>query len=445
MKISVSSPARALAGLVLLAGLAGPTVLSGCGGNGSKSGATSHTSGAVDLSAGPSELVVISPNPAQTQDEFEALFKAKYPDASIKWVDMGGSSDDLGYVLSQFKIKKSGIGVDVFFGGGPDAFLEMEHAGALAPLAATYGVPAQLNGVPLRTKNWVGSVLSGFGILYNKTIATRDKLPVPTSWAGLGDPRLRNRILLADPRHSGSAAMTYELILQAEGWSKGWQTLTAMAGNARGFTDSGSQVPNDVASGEAVMGPAIDYYAADKIAAAGNDKLGYIEPALESVVTPDPIGMLRGAPHADLARKFIATVLSPAGQKLWMLKQGAPGGPVNAELHRKPILPSLYQPISPDSVIRTNPFAAKNGFVFDPAKSSHRLRALEALIGCVLIEDLDSLKARWAKTPDAAKLTYVPVTETQLSAVADKWDDLAFRNATISKWNNAMKAHNSGD
>src|SRR5690606_15857300 len=124
-------------------------------------------------------------------------------------------------------------------------------------LPSDYDVPQQINGVPLHGagNTWVGAALSGFGILYNKTFATRDKLPVPETWNELGDPRLRNRIELADPRHSGSAHAAYEVILQANGWEEGWRALIAMSGNARRFTQAASELLQDVRSGEAVFVP----------------------------------------------------------------------------------------------------------------------------------------------------------------------------------------------
>lgn len=434
--------------LSMLAGCGGKSAPgTGAGNSSATSSAASSASGgsaaAPDLTSGPNELVVISPHSKDIEYEFDKIFEAKFPGSKIKWINFGGSSDLLAFVLNQYKgKKKGGIGIDVFFGGGPESHDEMEKQGILAKLPSTYDIPADMNGVPLRSRDgrWVGAVLSGFGILYNKPIITRDALPVPAAWADMGNPKLRNRIALADPRHSGSAHMAYEIMLQSNGWDKGWQILTAMAGNARSFAGEGSQVPNDVASGEAVMGPVIDFYGAAKIASAGPEKLAYVEPVGQSIVTPDPIAILRGAPHAELAEKFVALVMSPVGQKLWMYKKGTPGGPQNSELARKAILPVLYQPLSPNSIIQETPFGQKNHFKFDPQKSALRRRALDDLLGAVLIDNQDALKARWTKTPDAAKLAFVPVTEAELSKMAVKWDDPSFRNATIASWNKAARA-----
>ncbi len=384
----------------------------------------------------------MSPNSRDSQVEFENAFKATHPNVTFKWLDVGGSTEDLRFVLSQAKNKTSGegIGIDAFFGGGSDSFIDMQSQNLLQPLPASYGVPLQLNGVEMRDKNnlWVGAALSSFGILYNKALMARDNLPIPQSWADMGNPKLRGRVSLADPRESGSAHMAYEIILQANGWDKGWRVLTQMAGNARAFSKSSSALLDDVASGEAVAAPAIDFYASSKIRRTRGDKLGYVEPQGQRVVTSDPIGILRGAPHLKLAQEFVAFVLSPAGQKLWMLPIGVSGGPKNNALGRQPSLPSMYKPIPSGSLVTTNPYAGKNTFVFDTQKSAERRRALDDLIGAVLIDNLNDVKAKVAKTPDAA---YVPLKEDELASLAAKWNDQAFRNAQISKWNQSARTY----
>ncbi|MDQ3813423.1 MAG: extracellular solute-binding protein, partial [Armatimonadota bacterium] len=348
------------------------------------------------------------------------------------------------------KDKTQGIDIDLFFGGGAETFMELQKDGLLEPLPSDFGVPAKLNGVPLRGagNEWIGAALSSFGILVNKGIVARDKLPTPAVWADLGNPKLRNRIELADPRHSGSAHMAYEIILQTNGWDRGWQILTAMAGNARSFVDSSSRLVQDVQNGEAVASPAIDFYARTAVAKAGYDKdqtgvwkLAYVEPRGQLVVTADPIGMLRGAPHPELARAFVEFVLSPSGQKLWMYKKGAPGGPVENELGRMAVLPALYKPLADDSIIRSDPFSVRNTRPYDSEKASARRTVLDALIGAVLIDNHSAVQTRWKKTPDAAKITFVPVTEAELAALAAKWDDPTVQSTKQAEWGQAAREH----
>ncbi len=430
--------------VALAAGAALPLCLPGCGGQSTSSG-----NGVAPVAPGPSsQLTIITPHDPKIQVEFERGFKAKHPDASIKWLSQQGTADALRFVESQFanKDKTKGINIDLFFGGGPEPFMDLADSGLLQPLGSTYGVPAKLNGVPFvgKSSTWVAAALSGFGILVNKQIATRDNLPIPQVWDDLANPKLRDRVELADPRHSGSAHVAYEIILQLEGWDKGWQTLTGLAANASKFIDSSSQLTQDVQGGEAVMAPAIDFYARDAVARAGGDKLTYVAPKGQLVVTPDPIAILQGAPHLDLAKQFVAYVMSPEGQKLWMYKKGAPGGPTQNDLYRQAALPTLYKPLSPDSLVRENPYATPNVRPYDSAKASVRRKVLDDLIGTVLVDNQKALKAKLAQNPNLAQVAFVPATEAEVAQLAAKWSDATARNVKLNEWGQTARSRFGG-
>ena len=419
-----SRTARALAGISAFGLLA----LSGCA-----------------TSGGAPTLNIISPHSPDIRNEFEVLWKKSHPETAIKWIDQGGTSDDLKFVRDQFATsgKDKGIGIDLFFGGGGETFTELEDDGLLVPLKETYGVPAQLNGVPLVGKNndWVAAALSGFGILYNKKIAARDNLPVPQSWADLANPKLQERVELADPRHSGSAHTAYEIILQTNGWDKGWKILTAMTGNARKFATSSSEPSQDVQNGEAVFCAAIDFYASRAIEKAGKDKLGYIEPKGQNILTADPIALLPGAPNAEKAKEFVAMVMSPQGQKLWFAPKDSQGGPTNATLFRLPALPTAYKDIPQGAWTQTDPYSVKTTASYDANKAAARRRALDDLIGSVLVDNLNLIKRAWKKNPNLQQVGYVPVSEAEFATLAPKWDDPQFANATKAQWNAAAQKH----
>ncbi len=366
---------------------------------------------------------------------------------TFKWFDQGGTSDLLKLVLGQSG--KGGLNGDLFFGGGGESFVVLEEKGHLQPLPETYDVPDALNGVPLRGKDdkWVAAALSGFGILVNQYYAKRDNLPIPQTWSDLSNPKLANRIELADPRESGSAHTAYEVILQTNGWDKGWQILEAMSANSRRFVKSSSDLLRDVSSGEAVMAPAIDFYGRKSVAKAGNDETGaaklvYVEPKGQSVVTPDPIGLLKGAPHEELAKEFIKMVLSPEAQKMWMLEKGAPGGPEMKEfsdekgLFRMAALPAAYKPIPEGSLIKTNPYTIVNQRQYDAQKAAQRRQALDVLLGAVLIDNHAQLKAAWKKNPS---LHYVPLSEADFAKAAAQWDNAAFASKITGEWLQAAR------
>ncbi|HEX7009432.1 MAG TPA: extracellular solute-binding protein, partial [Phycisphaeraceae bacterium] len=194
---------------------------------------------------------------------------------------------------------------------------------------------------------WVGAALSSFGIVYNRDVLAMLKLPQPTTWADLADPRYARWIGLADPGHSGSIAAAYNVILRRLGWNEGWRLLRRIFANARYFTSSASKVPVDVSAGEAAAGMCIDFYGrfqAGAIAAGGESRVGYVDPPFLTTTTADPISVIRGAPHRELANHFVAWLLSRPAQGLWQRRVGTPEGPRRFELRRLPARRDLYTP-----------------------------------------------------------------------------------------------------
>jgi iron(III) transport system substrate-binding protein len=301
------------------------------------------------------------------------------------------------------------VTIDIVWGGG-DVTFDRDLKPLLKPVdldpalfQAAFPKP-DLNGVALyeRTKDgaaprWVGTVLSSFGIVYNPTLYERLDLPPPQTWTDLARPELSGLVALADPTRSGSAAVTYMMAIQrgmadaeeavfaahpelkqlsakereadpryqqalAEGWKNGMRTLLLMAANARYFTDSASQVPNDVGNGDAAAGVAIDFYARVFEDEIGADRIRYVAPRGATAITPDPIGILYGVggEKETLANRFVEFLLAPEAQRLWNLKGGE--SPYLARsLRRLPIRPDVYADRT-GWADDTNPFTESAGF-----------------------------------------------------------------------------------
>jgi ABC-type glycerol-3-phosphate transport system substrate-binding protein len=122
------------------------------------------------------------------------------------------------------------------------------------------------------------------------------------------------------------------------------QQLVLIAANARYFTDSGAQPPNDVSEGDAAAGVAIDFYGRITEETVGPDREIFLAPRAATAIAPDPIAILYGThgQQLELANHFIEFLLSPEGQRLWILKVGLPGGPREFALRRSPIRRSVY-------------------------------------------------------------------------------------------------------
>lgn len=404
------------------------------------------------------KLVVLSPHRKSIQDEFvpkfKEFYKAEYKtDVEVEWLDQGGTSDDVRFLRAKFESNPKTSGVDIFWGGGTSVFMDLNKEGFLQayklPAPLDKQVPADAAGVPLfdKSNTWYASAMSSFGIFFNKKIVKLDGLPTPSTWEDLANPKFKGHLTLADPRKSGTANTMNTIVLQSMGWDKGWQLLTKIAGNNRLFTQSSSDPVKAVVSGDAAASMVIDFYATPKIADLGADNLGFVLPKGQTILDPDPIGLVKGAPNQKVAERFVQFVLSANAQKLLILPKGAEGGPKLEALGRMSANTEAYAQTEGKRAIDFNPFKAPAMMKLDIEKASKTQRVFNDLIGAIHIDTHGDLKSAWdgvvkrgQKPDEVAELARPPVTEAEFVALAAKWDDDVFRNKTINAWVDASKA-----
>ena len=98
------------------------------------------------------------------------------------------------------------------------------------------------------------------------------------------------------------------------GWEKGWEWLTKLAANTGIFTARSRDVPSVVAKGEFAVGVAVPSYMAFAEVLGGYDVM-FVYPK-NAYVTPEPMAVLKGAPHPKAAHAFIEFCLTEEGQLL---------------------------------------------------------------------------------------------------------------------------------
>lgn len=337
-----------------------------------------------------------------------------------------------------------GIGIDVFFGGGPGDFTEMARKGCIVAgdaeaglgLAALRrarpewfsdaGIPEKFAGEHFRDPNdtWAGTCLSSFGICYNTDFYTRLGIkPLPSRWEDLASPALENRVAMADPGKSGTVVKMLENILQqemqraaaeakqsggdpkaalAEGWTRGLRIIQKIGANARYWTDSSTKIPLDVAEGDAAAGMCIDFYGRNIIerleqANHGASRMAFVLPEGGTGQSVDPIAMLRGAPNPELATRFMEFVLGMEGQRLWAFKAGAPGGPKLMALRRLPVRRDYYteenlRHAADPSIL---PYEIQNLLVYDPSLTGSSFSAIRLIIRAMCLDTHEELKTAW--------------------------------------------------
>lgn len=398
------------------------------------------------------KLIVISPHRKSIQNEyipaFKDWYKTKYKtDVAVDWLDQGGSNDDVKFIKSKFAANPKTSEIDVFWGGGTTTHTEIATAKMADKLNLSPELQKQLPkavaGMSLSNKEgtYVSQALSSFGIFYNKALLKLEKLPEPTTWESLADTQYKDKIVLTDARKSGTASVMNHVILESLGWDKGFQLLTAMAGNARQFTQSSSDVIKAVVAGDSAATLAIDFYALAKIGDLGPERLGFVLPEGKTIIEGDPVTILKGAPNRTTADRFVEYILSTEGQTILMLPKGVPGGPKTETLGRLAVNGEAYKLTEGKRVNSLNPFTAKGFLKYDSEKEAKVRAVLDDLIGTQLIDTHKELRQAWgrvvkagSKPSDIAALAKSPIGSGDLIKLSEKWNDSVFRNQTLNTW-----------
>lgn len=358
------------------------------------------------LSSGARELIIASPHWEGILYEFERAFQEYYlaktgEEVVVRWRDLGGTSQIEKAINASYTANPESCSMDILFGGGFDPYGNQKARGQLHPFRLPeeilQKIPRELGGFPIVDPDYMfyGAAFSSFGILENRRVVDFVGLPPVDEWRDLTDPRLFGWVSSSDPRKSGSVHMIYEIILQAYGWEKGWAVIYQMSGNVKSFLQNSSAPTKEVSLGEAAYAVSIDINGMTQQAFLGSENVRFIIPAEVTVINPDGIGILRGAPNLDVAEEFVTFVMSKKGQSLWMRPVGHPDGAKKFGITRMSILPELYEGDLTDLLVPLNPFKTDIGFTYDSAIGSARWSVLNALIGQSIIDVHSHLRRAW--------------------------------------------------
>jgi hypothetical protein len=170
-----------------------------------------------------------------------------------------------------------------------------------------------------------------------------------------------------------------------------------------------------------------------------------VTPAGATAITPDPVAILagvRGQP-LELATRFVEFLLSPEAQRLWILKPGTPGGPVDRALRRPPVRRDVYA----DRTNWTddfNPFTESRGF--NQRADFMRLFADTRFVwAAAWIDSRESLKSAYAKILSVAdgprrhqlleRLAELPIDMRDVEAFAAERKQAAEHGGNAAAWN----------
>lgn len=402
------------------------------------------------------KLVAISPHNIDIENEYETAFSLYHAveygqRVDIEWRDVGGGSSAILRHLRNVYENSDRSGMDIVWGGGEHNFQRMAAEGILQPMDissdALENIPGSFGGVEMvdKQKRWCGSAVSGFGFLYNRRLLKRMNLEPPEKWEDLGEPRFFSLVGLADPTQSGSAAASYQMIMQSgKSWEDGWAKLLSILANAKKFYAGAGDAAEALPSGEVALSTCIDFYGITR-AVKYPETIVYVSPKGQTSFNPDPIAILKNPPNPELAQRMVSFVLSQRGQALWALPVGHPDGPVRASLGRQPIREDVYEQYSGQlSPMIVNPYAMGQSMNLDKELWSTSFGLLTDLVWAAAVKNLSGMRAAKEKlieTGFAAELTAefnkLPdniARREQIEGIADLLRDKKQRDIIVTDW-----------
>ncbi len=432
-------------------------------------------------------LVVLTPHNEYVRMEFERAFAAWSrrelgQTVAIDWRS-GGTSDLAKLVDGQFKaaakrelrielgaadaavaakakatLAESALGIDcdLFFGGGSRELGQLADKGYLVDAGIAALEPGWFadDAIPARIGNeavydakgrWYGVSLSSFGVCGNVDRCAELGLPLPAAWTDLGDPRLIGRVSIGDPTKSGSIAACYEMIVHSRmtaaggadaealdaGWRDGLTLVKRIVANARSVNDNAGRVVREVARGDVAAGMVISTYGRlesqwSANESGGRERLVFREPRDGTSISPDPIGLMKGAPRRDLAIACIRFALSEEWQRVLCQRLDTPGGPARYALRNLPVRRSLYGDAhralrsDPDA----DPYALASRFQYRKEWTGRYFSLIRSSIKALALDPRPELESAWRAIVAAGGPEAVPEAMAEFS-----WLPFAYRDA----------------
>lgn len=278
-----------------------------------------------------STLVVYTPNEEGMLDNLIPVFESN-SGVKVQLITAG-----TGELYQRIRSEAGNPQGDVMFGGGA------AQANANLELWAEYTSPnnsAMVDAGKNKTGFFTPYQADGSNLLVNTNQASELGVSI-TSYADLLQPELKGKIAFGDPTSSSSAFAQLTNMLKAVGGDyesdASWDYVRALVAQLNGITiGSSSQVAQDVANGEYVVGLTYEPLSVNYVKSGAPVKIVY--PAEGAAFLPATIEIIKGGPNPDAAKAFLDFVTSEQGQTI--IAEKTAGRPLRDGVV-KPGLPAL--------------------------------------------------------------------------------------------------------
>jgi iron(III) transport system substrate-binding protein len=187
---------------------------------------------------------------------------------------------------------------------------------------------------------WTSFYMNPLGFASNVSMLKQKNTEAPASWADLLKPELKAQIQTPSPQTSGTGYNMVASLVLAMGEDKAFDYLKKLHPNIQTYTQSGTAPSKAAAIGQAAVGIQFTPAFLELIGEGyplkitfPKDGVGFEAPA---------ISILKGAPHAELAKKLVDWFISVPGQNA-LTDAKTFFFPVHAKAKLAPGLPAFDQ------------------------------------------------------------------------------------------------------
>jgi iron(III) transport system substrate-binding protein len=260
---------------------------------------------------GRAPLVIYSPHGGDLLALMEKAFEAKNPQVDVRWLDMGSQD-----VYDRVRSEAANPQADVWYGGPQTIFGRGAKEGLLAPFRPQWAsaiAPESRGAQDL----YFASYRTAPVLVYNAKMVPADQ--APRDWDDLLDPKWRGKILMRDPLASGTMRTVFGMMLarsitETGSPDRGWEWLRRLDGQTKEYLQQPALMIEKLnrQEGLVTIWELTDLLWQKK----RGSPLDFHFPASGAPVIDDSIGLVKGAPHPELAKQFIELVGSVEGQEL---------------------------------------------------------------------------------------------------------------------------------
>ncbi|GAB1481473.1 ABC transporter substrate-binding protein [Treponema sp.] len=269
--------------------------------------ASMHT---LSVQAQEKELVVYSTIFAEYADKMKAEFEKLNPGIKVHIINPGGTEA----MIKKLEVERGNPQADVMHSGDSANYQYAKKQGLLQahePRVQGFASSLSIGGkaLPLSDKDNYFHVfnLMFTGIMYNEDLVKEMKLPLPVNFKDLGNPVYKDMVMSANPLKSSTAVTAIMASYQMYG-SQVWNVWDAINKNVSYYSNSSSAIYTLCEKGEFAFTIGLSRPAL--VSRKKGNPVNFIFPEDGAMVADNAMGVVAGAKHPVLARKFIDFILS---------------------------------------------------------------------------------------------------------------------------------------